>query len=126
MRYFIRFLRMMLKLTHSPSAILPSQQLVWNDTDKENLTIFIESGTGKRFVKILKNIEAETNAQAIMSNKDISYNSGTAFGSRTMLAHVFAMSATDPQPNQEDEYELLRPETGFDELESILSQQMKR
>jgi len=122
MRYFIRYIKMMMRLTYSPSKIIPSEEMIWDEQDKVNLSTFMESGTGKRFSKILKNIEAETNAITVMKDSNTKWNNGNAFGNRTMLAHVFALSAIDPQPNEGDEYEALRRETGFEGLESLMSQ----
>jgi len=122
MKYFIRYIKMMMRLTYSPSKIIPSEGMAWDEQDKVNLATFMDSGTGKRFVKILKNIEAETNAITVMKDKNPEWNNGIVFGNRTMLAHVFALSAIDPQPNQEDEYESLRRETGFEGLEELMSQ----
>jgi len=122
MRYFIRYIKMMMRLTYSPSKIIPSEEMIWDEQDKVNLSTFMESGTGKRFSKILKNIEAETNAITVMKDSNTEWNNGNAFGNRTMLAHVFALSAIDPQPNEGDEYEALSRETGFEGLESLMSQ----
>jgi hypothetical protein len=114
---------MMVMLTYSPSKVAPEGGLPWSDADAADLTTFMNSTTGQRFTRILKDIEAQTNAQAVIDKKDIVYNSGTAFGNRCMLAHVFALSATTPQPNQEDEYELLRHGSGLEELEQMMAQQ---
>ena len=122
MKYFIRYIRMMVRLTYSPSQVLPPEQVTWDQQDSANLSIFMESGTGKKFTRYLKDIEAQTNAMAVIKNTNTTFNNGTAFGVRTLLAHVFSLSAIDPQPNQEDEYEALRRETGFEGLENLMSQ----
>lgn len=118
-RYIFRYIKIFKFLTYSPVTILEDELLTWTDGDRKNLAGFFESDTGTKFERMLKNIEARTNAVTVINNKSIEYNSGVACGSRAMLAHVFALSAVDPQP-QGDEYEVFRQETGFENLENLI------
>jgi hypothetical protein len=116
-KYFIQYIKVFFRLTHSPSIILPSGLKKWTDEDAQALLLFFKSPLGRKLEIILKNIEAETNARAIIQNKDFEYNAGTAFGSRCMLAHVFSLSALNPQPNTGDEYDELRQLAGTEDIE---------
>jgi len=116
-RKAIRYIKIFYKLTFTPSVIVPTNLFGWSDGDSKDLKIFCDSNTGKKLVKILQNIEAETNAKAIMDDKNTSYSAGVAFGARSMLAHFFAQSATNPQPNQGDEYDELRVGIDLDSIE---------
>jgi hypothetical protein len=117
LKYLIQYIKVVLKLTSSPSIILPRGLVQWTDEDAQSLMLFFKSPIGKKFEMILKNVEAETNARAIIQNKDFEYNAGTAFGSRCMLAHIFSLAATIPQPNTGDEYDEIRNLAGTDDIE---------
>ena len=124
-RYFLRFIKIFNKLTQSPSVIASSidAETPWEKVDADNLSAFYRSKSGQRFVRMMQNIEAENNAIAIMDSKDLTYSAGSAFGGRQMLAHMFALSVTDPTPLQSDEYDSLRePESELDELEELMTQ----
>ncbi len=118
-RHIYRFIKIFKKLTFSPTVILPS--LEWDEGDAKNLEAFFKSETGERLRKFMNNLEAENNARAVIENKNTQYNAGTAFGGRSMVAHIFSLSVTDPQPQSEGEYDTYRNEAELDEVEKLLS-----
>ena len=119
-RQIYRFLKIFKKLTFTPTVILPSAS--WTEGDAKNLEAFFKSDTGRRFEKFVSNLEAENNARAVIETKNMKYNAGIAFGGRSMVAHIFALAVTDPQPINGDEYDSFRNETELDEIEKLQAQ----
>ncbi len=119
-KHIYRFIKIFKKLTYSPSVILPS--LDWTPTDAQNLEAFFSTFSGKRLQRIMNNLEAENNARAVIETKNIQYNTGTAFGGRSMVAQIFALSGTDPLPQQGDEYDSYRNEAELDDIDELMSQ----
>ena len=115
-----RYIKIFKRLTFSPTVILPKTE--WDEGDSKNLEAFFKTSTGERLRKFMNNLEAENNARAVIETKNTQYNAGTAFGSRSMVAHIFTLSVTDPQPLNEDEYDTYRNETELDEVDKLLSQ----
>jgi len=119
-KHIYRLIKIFKKLTFSPAVILPS--LEWTQVDAKNLEAFFDTSTGRRLQRIMNNLEAENNARAVIETKNIEYNTGTAFGGRHMVAHIFALSGTDPLPQEGDEYDTYRNEAELDEIDELLSQ----
>jgi len=124
--YAYRYIKTFNLLTNRPQTILPDELIQWEDKDRKSLEAYFETKTGQRLSRILKNIEAKNNANSVTSVKNITYDAGVACGSRMMLAHLFSLSAYNPQPKEVDDYEALREEALSEELEEIMSQYIKQ
>jgi len=112
---FLKYVKIFYYLLQRPTPA--EDDMPWTHRDAKNLAIFFESDTGKKLSRSMRNMDAKNCSQYSIKPDNAQYNAGYACGGKSIMAHVFSLSAKLFQPQME-EYEALPFEAEEDDLDN--------